>query len=145
MASYGGSDPRDQISIPAIGLIVTGVVDIFMYVLYGGLQMYNISRVVGGGLPIGVDSANTNQPGFKEGVYFGIGGACCTSVLLVIVAVLVILGANKMRNLQSYGWAMTSAILGTIPCISCCFPLGMAFGIWAIVLLIKPEVKAAFR
>jgi hypothetical protein len=31
-----------------------------------------------------------------------------------------------------------------IPCISPCCLLGLPIGIWALVVLLKPEVKAAF-
>jgi hypothetical protein len=50
-----------------------------------------------------------------------------------------------MKNLQSYGLAMTASIVAMIPCISPCCILGLPFGIWALVILNRPEVKAAFR
>jgi predicted Zn finger-like uncharacterized protein len=56
---------------------------------------------------------------------------------------LVTLGAVKMKNLSSYGFAMTSCILAMLPCSLCCI-LGLPFGIWGIVVLNKPEVKEAF-
>ncbi len=46
--------------------------------------------------------------------------------------------------LQSYGFAMTASIIAMIPCISPCCLLGLPFGIWALVVLSKPEVKSAF-
>ena len=61
-------------------------------------------------------------------------------------AIVVLLGAIRMKNLQSYGLAMTAAILSIIPCTSpCCFLIGMPIGIWALVVLNDPAVKAAFR
>lgn len=71
------------------------------------------------------------------GVVFGIIG--------IIIGVVILLGAMKMRKLESYGFAMTAAILTMIPCISPCCLLGLPIGIWALVVLLKPEVKAAFH
>lgn len=63
----------------------------------------------------------------------------------VITALLILFGGIKMKNLSSRGFAMTSAIIVMIPCITgCCF-IGVGAGIWALIALSKPEVKAAFR
>jgi hypothetical protein len=59
---------------------------------------------------------------------------------------IMLVGAIKMIKLRSRGLAMTAAILAIIPCLeSCCCVLGIPFGIWALVVLNKPEVKDAFR
>ena len=62
----------------------------------------------------------------------------------IIVGIVVLVGAMKMRKLQSYNFAMTAAIISMIPCVSPCCLLGLPFGIWALIVLLKPEVKAAF-
>jgi phage FluMu protein Com len=62
----------------------------------------------------------------------------------IIVAVVILLGAMKMKKLESYGFSMAVAIIAMIPCFSpCC--LGLPFGIWALVVLSDSSVKAAFR
>jgi len=67
------------------------------------------------------------------------------SVIAVGLGVLVLFGAIRMKKLESYGLAMTAAIVAMIPCISpCCF-LGLPFGIWALVVLSDSSVRAAFR
>jgi hypothetical protein len=38
---------------------------------------------------------------------------------------------------------MAAAIMAMIPCNCCCL-LGLPFGIWALVMLMKPEVKSQF-
>jgi len=64
--------------------------------------------------------------------------------LLVLAASAVIFfGALKMKDLQSYNLAMTATILAMIPCFSFCC-VGIPFGIWSLVVLLKPEVKTAF-
>lgn len=71
-----------------------------------------------------------------------------TGILLgfgtIIVGTLITMGAAKMKKLNSYGFAMTACILAMIPAINCCL-LGLPFGIWALVVLNKPEVKDAFQ
>ena len=61
------------------------------------------------------------------------------------MAVLILIGALKMKRLESYSFALTAAIIAMIPCISPCCLLGLPFGIWALVVLGDSSVKAAFR
>jgi hypothetical protein len=62
----------------------------------------------------------------------------------IIVAVVILIGAMRMKKLESYGFSMAVAIIAMIPCFSpCC--LGLPFGIWALVVLSDGSVKAAFR
>jgi hypothetical protein len=63
----------------------------------------------------------------------------------LVIGIVIVMGALKMKILQSYGLAMTSSILAMIPCISPCCLLGLPIGIWSVVVLSKPEVKSAFR
>ncbi len=69
------------------------------------------------------------------------------SVLSVAINGLIFFGGMRMRLLRNYYLAMTAAILALIPCwVPCCFGLiGMAIGIWALVVLTNSEVKNAFR
>lgn len=58
-------------------------------------------------------------------------------------------GAGKIKRIESWGWGMTAAVLGILTVALCglCFPTtwaGIACGIWAIVAMNKPGVKAAF-
>jgi hypothetical protein len=66
----------------------------------------------------------------------------------LFVSLLTILGAIRMMALKSYGLSVFVAILSAIPCISpaaCPCIFGMGIGIWALVVLLTPEVRAAFR
>jgi hypothetical protein len=67
------------------------------------------------------------------------------AIISLVIGVVIILGGLKMKQLQSYGLAMTSAILAMIPCLSPCCLIGLPIGIWAIVVLNNAEVRAAFR
>ena len=69
----------------------------------------------------------------------------CQSVIGIVVAIVILLGAQKMKQLEAYGFALTSAILAMIPCISPCCLVGLPYGIWSIVVLSESQVKHAFR
>jgi hypothetical protein len=61
------------------------------------------------------------------------------------VGVLILVGASKMQSLQNYSLAVTASVLAMLPCISPCCLLGLPFGIWALVVLNRPEVKSQFN
>lgn len=58
----------------------------------------------------------------------------------------VVFGGLKLKSAQAYGISMAAAIISTIPCCfnGCCCITSMPAGIFALVLLLKPEVKASF-
>jgi hypothetical protein len=63
-----------------------------------------------------------------------------------VVSSLVVFGGVKFLRLQSQGLVKAAAILMIVPCFSsfCCC-IGLGFGIWALVLLKKPEILAEFQ
>jgi GYF domain 2 len=65
-------------------------------------------------------------------------------IIPLAVSVLVLIGALRMQQLRSRGLAMTAAIVAMIPCLSPCCLLGLPFGIWALIVLSKPEVQSQF-
>jgi hypothetical protein len=71
-------------------------------------------------------------------VYFALG------VIGLGIAVFLWIGASRMAALQGYNLSMAAAIVALVPCLSPCCVLTLPFGIWALVVLAKPEVKAAF-
>ena len=62
------------------------------------------------------------------------------------MSVLILVGAKKMKSLQSYQFSLAAAGLSLVPCLTPCsgFLLGLAFGIWALVVLRRPDVKSHF-
>lgn len=90
------------------------------------------------------------KPPFKNsaeefGYYGGQTGAILISVFSLVAAPIIIYGAVKMMKGASQAWAKASAILAIIPFTSCCCLLGVPVGIWALVVLSKPEAKAFFE
>jgi hypothetical protein len=136
-AGFGQPDPMaaQRLSAPATALIVTGVLGILAQV--GGV-LANLAQVnMGAGMaPRGVEVAPLM---FGAGLYLVLGAVG------VGLSILVIVGATKMKNLESYSLAMASAIIAMVPCTSPCCLLGLPFGIWALVVLNDSSVKAAFR
>ncbi|PQO39308.1 hypothetical protein C5Y96_05495 [Blastopirellula marina] len=66
-------------------------------------------------------------------------------IALILASAYIFYGAMQMKQLTNYTAARTAAMISVIPCLGpCCF-LGIPFGIWALVVLSKPEMRDAFR
>jgi hypothetical protein len=138
LASDLRSYAEARVSGPATGLIVLGVIGIALNAIglllniVAGFGAINAGQGVGGNAPI----AATLGSGIV-----GIG----TGIVSLIFSVLIIVGAIKMKRLESHGLAMAAAIIAIIPCFSPCCLLGLPFGIWALTALDDAQVKAAFQ
>lgn len=127
----------DQVGMPAMGLMLAGAL---------GLLSQILSLLIHFGLfALNLPFAGSSSMGGLSMISGGI-----TVVLAVMglgVNGFILYGAMQMKSLKSYPMAIGAAIAAVIPCFSscpCCF-VGIAAGIWAIIVLIKPEVKAAFE
>jgi hypothetical protein len=69
------------------------------------------------------------------------------SVLMIAIAILTMLGGFRMKSMRSYALSIVGAITAAIPCLSCggCCGFGQIVGIWALIVLLNEQVKAAFR
>ena|SRR5438093_207040 len=65
--------------------------------------------------------------------------------LLLGLNVLVISGGWRMIQLKNYGLCIAAAVVAVVPCLSPCCCLGIPPGIWALIVLSRPEVKAVFE
>ena len=70
--------------------------------------------------------------------------------ILVVAAffftgILIAVGGAKMAFMESYSMARIGAALACIPLISPFVVWGIPFGIWALIVLNDPKVKAAFE
>jgi hypothetical protein len=59
------------------------------------------------------------------------------------VGVILILGGLQMMRLRSYGWAVSASVLAVLP-LSAGFMIGIPMGIWALIMLYRPDVQEAF-
>jgi len=80
---------------------------------------------------------------FGDGFSFYHFALAFLAVPVAVCAWYVLAGAVKMNKCQSYLWAVTAAILALLPW-SPAWIFGLPFGIWALVVLSKPEVMAIF-
>jgi hypothetical protein len=116
---------------PAIALLVTGILCI---VAYAGLGMASLSAEM---------AAARGDHNPERTVAYRMGGML--GVFLVVGWwAIIICAALQMKALRNHGFAMTGAILALIPC-NLAWVFGLPFGIWALVVLSKPEIKSAFR
>lgn len=67
------------------------------------------------------------------------------TVIKLAVAGVILIGALKLRKLESFPLVVTAAILAIVPCTSPCCCVGLPVGIWVLVAVFKPHVKSAFR
>ena len=120
---------------PAIGLIVTAILGALV-------QMVSLIRLllVHNSMPV-----NSQMPGQAWVAVLSGPIGVVMSIIAILMSVVILLGALKMKKLESYGLAMTASILAMIPCLSPCCVIGLPIGIWALVVLSKPEVKSAFH
>jgi len=129
--------PSEQVSGPAIGLIVTAI---FGFVANALGAVWSVVGTRLQQMPPGMD------PELQRIIQSMSGALGIVSCIVgIILSFVVLYGALQMKRLRSYGWAMTSSILALVPCTSPCCLLGLPIGIWALVVLLKPEVKAALK
>jgi len=118
---------------PAIGLIVTAVIGFFAQAISFLFNVFGLSTGLG-----------RSSSEFAINAFTGTFGIVL-NLVGVAIGVVILLVALKMKRLEAYNWAMASSILALAPCISPCCIVGLPIGIWALVVLAKPEVKGAFR
>lgn len=120
-----------EVAGPAIALIVLGSLNVVLWVL---ATLGNLARV---GVGFGI------MPMAPVAVVGGMN--LIFGVAFLVMSILVIVGAIKMKNLQNYGFAMAASIIAMTPCIWPCCILGLPFGIWSVVVLSNDQVRTAFR
>src|SRR5262245_32586121 len=104
-----------------------------------------IALIVGilmGLLGIGMGAVQGGNQGAMNMLSGGLG--IVFRIIFIILDGVIVFGGMKMQKLQNYNISMAAAVLAIVPCVSPCCILGIPFGIWALIVLMKPEVKAAF-
>jgi len=113
---------RQRTRAPGIGLIIAGLINCVIALLL--LLSWAVASV----------TAGLKSPG---AVITGIIG-----IIYAVVGLLTFVGAQRMMRLQSYGLAVAAGVLQFIPSLGSL--LGLPIGIWALVVLTRHEVHAAF-
>jgi hypothetical protein len=133
---------KEKVSGPATALLVTGILAILLH-LFGILSMliWKGPREMPANAPAWARNLFSHLQALQSPVW-----AVTSTAVGLIVAALIIYGALQMKNLRSWGLSVAVSIIAMIPCFtSCCCILGLPFGIWALTVLYKPEVRQAFQ
>ncbi len=130
---------QGKVQIPAVGLIVAAGLDALFAIVIMFLSILGISMV-----HMPTLAEHSGDPAVIEELIGG-GFLFVICVAGLIIDAIIAYGAIKMMKLESYGFAVAAAILAIIPCLSSpCIVLGLPFGIWALVVLMNPEVRKGF-
>jgi hypothetical protein len=127
---------RSMVQVPGVLLAVTGGIG-------GALYGFNLLMRLFG-VQITPPSFGSN-PEFDHIFEFFAGGAgAALDVVWLGLSLVVLFGGLQMLRLQRYTFCLCTAIIALLPCISPCCCIGLPAGIWALVILSRPEIRAAF-
>jgi hypothetical protein len=130
---------RTKVSAPATFLEVVGWGSVALCVLIGLILI--LAGMEAQGRP-----QRQRQPGNNDDPVFFFVMATCLGGFGIPYSIIMAIGARKMRNLSSRGWAMTAAVLGVAAIVI--FGLfgvfHIAAGVWALVALSDPNVTRSF-
>jgi len=138
-ADLAGS-ARDRVRGPALGLIAVGVLGAIAYLLSFAVEPVMASILRSMELPE-QDVHRVLESLHPLGWAFDIAQV----VVGVLGASFVGYAGFQMLHLRRRTLVTVASALAMVPfCTSCCCLLGIPIGIWSLVVLSKPEVKAAF-
>ena len=128
---------KDEVKAPATALMIVG----------GMMSLTNFVALLADLILNSGIKANLGQWGDPEA-----GKLAMFGTFAVIIAVLgigwglaICYGAIKMRNHSGYALAMMASIMAVVPCLGLiCVLVSMPIGIWALVKLRNPDVRASF-
>ena len=146
---------QSKVNGQATGLIVYGVISAIMafgYAVLCVLTIFEMNPIAKNQQKQFQEMQEQMQPDQAEfvkmianisNIFSGPVGAV-TNTALLVVSIFTVLAANKMKKFQGHTGAMVFSVLACVPCTSGCCYLGLPIGIWAIIVLVNSEVKAAF-
>ena len=136
-----------RIKVPAVALMAASILNIIL-ALWDLIQMIFTSPDL---QQINSALEQLNNPQIEQFaqkmLHLMYGPLGIVNILIELaISVLILVGAKKMKSLQSYQFSLAAAGLSMVPCLTpCCgFLLGVAFGIWSLVVLRRPDVKSHF-
>lgn len=142
---------REKVRTPGTFLVVAGLVGVLLSVASIGFMvakpmiMYDFMVQMMEKQPAGPerDKALKDLDAQKDGMRLDGPLNLAQVGVGVLLNLLTLAGGVAMRGARGYGLAMTGAIAGIVPVSGCCC-LTMPVGIWALVVLVGPDAKAAF-
>jgi hypothetical protein len=149
-------DIRNKINAPATGLLVYGILSCvlaFFAVASSALHMAGMNPLTKSqaeDMEKLKDQMGAEQAEFMEQINkisnltSGPIGLVTNGIVLAI-GILTIVTSSKLKRFEGHTMGIVVSALACIPCTSgCCF-VGIPIGVWAIVVLMDSNVKAAFR
>jgi hypothetical protein len=143
----GDDDYREKRSVrrrrspggPLTGLAIVLLVIASLSLL---LDLFNCGFAIFGPEP----EVNAQDPAILQQIAKSSHGPLAASMQggLAIMAIVTIVGSIQMLRRKTWGLALTACILAMIHIGSCCCVLGLPIGIWALILLVNPDVKDSF-
>ena len=130
------SSVRSQLKVPAIGLLVAGIVDLLAMLV---VLLTPIVLKVSGVFPEGLEGFIEGKGTFAEASFLSVIIALCS----LASGIILVLGAARMFDLQSYPIALFAAMVAILP-LAVGFPISLPFGIWALIVLLRRDVRTAF-
>ncbi len=131
--------PAPSVKTPALLLIICGAL--------GGLgSVYSaVSSVFGMAPPWAHNMPPDVPPQVVQFVNMMQSMGLPLAVLGLVLDLVILFGGISMLKYQRWGLALAGSILAMLCGNPCCCPIGLVAGIWALVVLVKPEVKSSFR
>ena len=121
---------------PAVCLLVVGVLSFLMlvasFLLSGTMNDYLVKMIEESGEEVPRELLSPTSPLNLAANGFGL-----------LLSIGTILGGWSMLQRSSWPLAVAGAVCAILPCASCCC-LSTPFGIWALIVLLRPEVKEAW-
>jgi hypothetical protein len=145
---------RARVQLPAIFLIVLGLLNLlgagfgaFMAVRSAQIPPDEVERAMEQRDPKGWEQAKAEGYTAEKVLAWFIYGGWGTAAVNLLTTLVLIWGGARMLQLRSYGLSVFASVLAALPCISAsaCCGLGEIVGLWAVIVLLKPEVREAFR
>ena len=132
-----GIDPRSAVNGPAMSLMI--VSGLWLLMVFASIA-FNVYLFASGAI-----DQLPDPPGGTVTKETQVAIRLIWAIVLLVCNLVILFGAIQMRQLSNYSLAKWSASLAVVPCVGPCYLLGMPFGIWALVVLNKPEIQREFR
>ena len=125
----------DRVSGPALGLMISSGIWVAILLVSAAFSIGLIATGMADQMrqPMGM----TKETQIIIRTIFGF--------LLMGFGGLTIYGAYCLKSLSNRSMAVTAIVLSLIPCTSACYIVGIGFGVWALVVVMQPEVWDAFQ
>jgi hypothetical protein len=128
VSNSSSGDTGNPLLIPAIVLLVFSL--LFVLLIVGTIPGHIIRfRMIDTSTPEGAGELT---------------GGITALVLWPLFTLCITFGSISMIRMKGYSSATFAAILAVIPICSPCIVIGIPFGVWALIVLRRPEVKRRF-